>query len=487
MFRLPLALAGLMIAAAPAAADVTPREVWDGWLATLEEEAQVSTQSVDETGGGLIVRGLSITAGDDEDGSYSVEIDEISLTGNDDGTVDVSVSPQYPIVLRGTDDDGTEEETRLLVRHPDLEMTVSDEGGMRQHAFSAPEIRVVIEEVVEDGEPLDLAGELIFEDAIGNYDIGETGNGASAFAAERVAFDLNGTDADTGEAYTATVDVETFDSSNLLQIVGADTARAARELPEDGSIDGSFSTASTTFEFESTGPDETAAFSGSLGPGETGLSLSADGLSYDSEGQSLALTFSGSSMPLPEVTIGIDRTSIGLQVPLLEDEEPQPYAFNVSLLDVALDEGLWNMVDPAGILPRDPGTIVLDLSGEMDVDRDVQARMADDAGDEIRSVELNTARVAIADAEVEASGRLTLHSSPVGTTLPVGQIEVMLTGVTRLLERLAQAGILPQERAMGTRMMLNMFATPGDAEGQLVSTIRFAEDGSVFVNDQQVR
>ena len=39
----------------------------------------------------------------------------------------------------------------------------------------------------------------------------------------------------------------------------------------------------------------------------------------------------------------------------------------------------------------------------------------------------------------------------------------------------------------GWNRALSMFAKPGAEEGQLVTTIRLAEDGSIFVNDQQVR
>ena len=489
MTRLPLALAGLLMAATPAAADVTPREVWDDWLVSLEEgEGEVSTQSLEETGDRVVVTGLSLRSGSAGDDSYSVEIDEIVLAQNDDGTVAVSVSPEYPVVLSGTDDEeGVEQETHLTVRHPNLGMTVSEEAGTLQHAFSAPEIRVVIERVLEDGEPLDLSGQLVLEDAEGRYDIGEATDAESTFSAASIAFDMSGTDPENGEAYTATIGMQGFDSANVLPILGTDPAGLARELPEGESLEGSFSAESTSFSFESESETETSALSGALARGETNVGLSTDGLTYSTTGQDLQMAFSGSSVPLPEVTVAIGEADLGFEVPILAQEEPQPYAFEVSMLDVSLDEGLWNMMDPAGILPRDAGEISLDISGEMDVDRDVQARTADDAGDEVRSIELDTARIAFAGAELDATGNLVLSDSSAVEKLPVGQIDVTLTGAMQLLDRLVQAGILPQEQATGARMMLSMFATPGAEDGALVSAIRFTEDGHVFVNDQQVR
>jgi hypothetical protein len=191
---------------------------------------------------------------------------------------------------------------------------------------------------------------------------------------------------------------------------------------------------------------------------------------------------------MPQLTLGAGSTSLALTVPILASEEPQPYALGVSLLDVALDDGLWNMVDPAGILPREPGEVTIDIAGDIAVEEDVDARaMADDASDELRSLNINAARIAFADAEVGASGDLTVEQSPLGTPLLVGEIGITLTGGMQLLDKLVQAGIVPEEQAMGTRMMLGMFAQPGATEEELVSRIRLTEDGRVFVNDQQVR
>ena len=231
----------------------------------------------------------------------------------------------------------------------------------------------------------------------------------------------------------------------------------------------------------------------------------------------MALSFSGSSLPLPEVTLDIARSTILFTTPLLASAEPQPYAFSMAMDGVAVDEGVWNMFDPAAILPRDPGTLTVDVSGDMVLTDDLgTTEMAEAAPGEIRTVSLNAARLAMLGSEVAATGDLTMNEAgageagaaeatpgatpgaPPGATettpeatpgavLPVGQIEVTLKGASELIDRLVQVGVVPEEQAMGARMMLGMFAKPAAAEGEMVSTIRFAEDGGIFVNDQQVR
>ena len=63
----------------------------------------------------------------------------------------------------------------------------------------------------------------------------------------------------------------------------------------------------------------------------------------------------------------------------------------------------------------------------------------------------------------------------------------MLTGGNGLLDTLVGLGLLPEEQAMGARMMLGLFARPGDGPDTLVSTIEVKEDGSVLANGQRVR
>ena len=488
MPRLAPALAGLLVAAAPAAADVTPREVWDDWMTSMGDgDAKITTEAVLEGEDRLTVKGLSVVDGTEAEGRYAVEVDAITLVQNDDGTVGVTVSPEYPIVLTDTDEDGAVRETRLSVRHPDLEMTVSDEGGQRTHAFAAPEVRVTIEEVLENGEPLDLSGSMLVSGAEGRYDTGEAVDGQSVFSASQLEVSFGGTDPDSGDQFDLAVGMEGLDSKNMLQLVGPDAAAMAREMPEGTSRDAVFTTTASSFTFDTENDDESVRLIGTVGPGRADVSLSPQGLFYAGEGEEATLAISGNTMPLPQIAIEIGQASSGFAMPLLASDEAQPYDFTLSMLDVVLDEGLWNMVDPAGILPRDPGAIIVDVSGDVVLNQDADAAgVVEDMTGEVQTVEINTVRLEMAEAKAVASGLLSL-TEVAGETLPVGELGVTITGFNRLLERLVQAGILPQEQAMGTRMMLGMFAKPGAGADELISNIRFTEDGRIFVNEQQVR
>src|SRR5690606_28149618 len=116
---------------------------------------------------------------------------------------------------------------------------------------------------------------------------------------------------------------------------------------------------------------ETATLRGTMGPSTTRITFADGAMRYDSRSEGGDLAVSGSSIPLPEVTIGLGAVEATLLAPLVADAAPQPYAFGMSLLGLALDEGLWNMIDPAGVLPRDPGEMLIDLAGEVILASDI--------------------------------------------------------------------------------------------------------------------
>ncbi|MGI9393360.1 MAG: DUF2125 domain-containing protein, partial [Boseongicola sp.] len=68
-----------------------------------------------------------------------------------------------------------------------------------------------------------------------------------------------------------------------------------------------------------------------------------------------------------------------------------------------------------------------------------------------------------------------------------GVANLMLVGGNGLLDKLVGMGLLPDEQAMGARMMMGLFARPGDGPDTLVSTIEVNEDGSVLANGQRIK
>ena len=74
-----------------------------------------------------------------------------------------------------------------------------------------------------------------------------------------------------------------------------------------------------------------------------------------------------------------------------------------------------------------------------------------------------------------------------GFPKPVGSVDIMLEGANGLIDRLVAMGFVPDEQAMGARMMLGLFGVPGNSPDTLSSTIEFNEDGQILANGQRIR
>ncbi len=70
---------------------------------------------------------------------------------------------------------------------------------------------------------------------------------------------------------------------------------------------------------------------------------------------------------------------------------------------------------------------------------------------------------------------------------PLGEANFRLLGGNGLLDKLIQMGIVQEQDAMGARMMMGLFTTPGPAEDELNSTIEVNEDGHVLANGQRIK
>ncbi len=205
------------------------------------------------------------------------------------------------------------------------------------------------------------------------------------------------------------------------------------------------------------------------------------------------MTFTPGDMPLPPITLTAARSSGAVRVPMVASEAQQEFGLSMSLEGVELSEAAWSMFDPAGVLPREPATLALEISGTGRLDVDVidaaamEAASQDDTPPgELRSVSLDRLRLALVGAELTGTGAFTFDNATVPPA-PEGKIELTLTGANALIDKLVKMGLIPEDQAMGARMMIGMFAKPGEGEDVLTSTIEVRKDGSVIANGMQIK
>jgi len=89
--------------------------------------------------------------------------------------------------------------------------------------------------------------------------------------------------------------------------------------------------------------------------------------------------------------------------------------------------------------------------------------------------------VSFGGAELTGSGDVDFAPGQM-IPMPVGAVDLSLTGANTLIQSLSEGGILPPQQAGMARGMLGMFALPGAGPDSYTSTIEFLPGGAITAN-----
>lgn len=530
MFRFAATSALAIGVAFPALADVTPAQVWDDLQATYKGYGYDVTGTVEDTGGTLTVRDAVFSTGG-EGGATTISIPQLSFRETGDARVrmviegDLALDSTVMVPAPAEDEpadapaegaDGTaadtppapemvEMTTTGTIRVPGNETVVSGAPGDMVYDFRYPSLAFDLRMPVdpESGETMPVTGTL--------GDVAGTQRRAGTAGAE-TSFDVTASEATmevaaadpgaTADGGTATV------RTRLSDLTGSGTARTpsqdfdlgtqmAEALASGLDFRGSFGfgAGEIAFDFRNktdAGEDESGNGTVTLGAGTAALQLSAQGLGYKGEVADSKAEMTVSSLSFP-VSYAADRTGFDLLIPVSKADAAQPFRFAYALEGLTFADEIWNQFDPENRLPRDPASLTVDLSGDAMVTENLFDPMtAQDDGATPpeapfapKTLAVNKVALDAAGARADITGALDFGDNP---NEPVGKLNGTFAGVNGLMDKLVAMGLVPQEQAMGLRMMLAMFAKPVEGNpDQLTSEIEFREGGSIFANGQQVR
>jgi len=259
-------------------------------------------------------------------------------------------------------------------------------------------------------------------------------------------------------------------------------------------IDSSYSFGAMAVDFDVTDQAGPMKLVGGVAGGDFVLAIDKDKVTYGTALNAGSFTASGAEIPVPEVAIGFGETAFNVMMPVSKSETPQDFSFLTKLVDFTISEDVWGMFDPAATLARDPATFIFDVKGtgfwKADImDPAFQAEGAEPPG-ELTSMDLTQVLVKAAGAEVSGTGALTFDNTDLvtfqGVPKPTGSVTIDIKGANALIDNLIAMGLLPEDQAMGARMMMGMFARPGAGPDELTSLIEF-KDGGLFANGQQLQ
>lgn len=488
-----------ILATSPAFADLTAQDVWSDWRGYIGGLGYDVSATEATDGDTLKITNLMINVVLPEDeGTAAVNMGEINLRDNGDGTVTWTMPSTTPLTVNVRPTDDKPVDVQIDLNQTGLNMVVSGSPGDMNYSYSAVKLAMTLASLVVDGKPMDNVAtfDMVMENLIGQskMQVDELRHVSQKMSVDSVSYNFSAADPE-GSGNMKFVggwkDISFEGAASIPLDIDP-------ENPEDMFAKGfafagayEFGNGSTEFFFIENG--EAVQFNSKSDAGELAVSMDATRMEYAGSTKGLSVNMSGGDIPFP-ISAEVAEAGFAMQMPIGASDEPQDFGIAVSVIDFAVPDMLWSIADPQSILPRGPATVALDLTGSAKLlanlmDPEVMNSPAPPG--ELHSLKLGGLVVSVAGAELTGEGDFTFDNSDLqtfgGVPRPTGAVDLQLVGGNGLLDNLVKMQIIPEDEAMQARMMMGLFAVPGDGEDTLNSTLEVNEQGHVLANGQRIQ
>lgn len=490
---LSLSLSAMALSLAQPALALTAEELWAEWQAQSSAMGQTMTAAEVIPGSGtLTLRGFTSSFSDDEVSTVG-RIDEIVMTETGDGSVAIDMSDVYAFTITFPPEAGAPPVSLgVNVIMPDLAMTARGDVGARIYDYSAS--RITIEDgpiTGGSGAPPTIDMNLALEDMTATYQIDGTNpeniayTSTSEIGAIAGAFDIVPPPTETGRLkLTFAVGPTTLSGSGQLGNL-AELAANPDAIPTDFDLRGEITYGSADLDLTFEHPSD--AFNVFLSNEGGSIRTVLADREFDYR---ITATGSSTHLALPDLPVpieySVESSEIALNLPIAASADPQPFASRLAFEGLSLPESVWALADPTGSLPRDPITVIGDLSGHLRILVDLMnpastanLMMGVNPAEPV-DMTLNELRISAAGAMLTGTGSATFAPGPIPQ--PVGAVDLQLSGANALMDRLQASGLLPIEQIAMARGLLGAFARPGATPDTLETTIQFTEGGGITAN-----
>ncbi|SFR55484.1 hypothetical protein SAMN04488005_2844 [Yoonia tamlensis] len=484
-----------LVAGGAAHADVTAQEVWDSWKEQMGmfAETDIIIESEEMSGDTLVVSGLSVTAQSPEI-STNYSIDEIRFT-EDGGSVVVTMSESYPITM--TPEGGVV--ITLEAINAGLELVVSGDADAMTYEMSADSISIGLKDIVDGGMTFTGDAVITLNDLAGNYTTTKTDLLTVGYDMSIASMDLLVDIQIPGGEGEYVTGGGKITGMNMLATVAmpldADFEDPEMLFANGFAIDGGYTVEGADYIFDVNADGDQIAGSITMGTTQFAIAANSAAVAYDVSAKDVAVAATGSEVPFP-IELSFAEYGIGIEMPLGKSDKPENFRASISLVDMAINEMIWSMIDAGGVLPHDPATLQIALSGTAQpminmMNPAEQATLSPgNLPFELNTLSLDTLNVSVAGAAVTGAGDFTFDPTDTQTFAPLprpeGEVAIKVNGLNQLIDNLIAMGLVPEEQVMGPRMMIGMFAqTTG--EDQLETALEVNGEGHVLVNGQRVK
>ena len=478
-------------------ADVSAVDVWADWQGYLTNFGYEVTANETASSDGITVNGLSI-AMDLPEGDGKMKVDFGTLTFKDlgDGTVAVILPEHMPMAVSISDDFAM----TLNQDTTGMSMVVSGSANEMTYDYSADQVAISVSDLVIEGDKVDDAK---IDVAMSNL------SGKTTSVMENLRLMTQAMTIDTISYSVAVAEPEGSSSSLMIKgemadlALNSDTAipkgldfeQMAATLTAGFAAKAAITWGASGYEFAFKDGGDMADGSSTSDSGNLTFGMNRDSLSYGGTANGTKMSFSSPDLPFP-VDIAIAETVFNLLMPANKTDTPSDFGLTVKLGDFTISDSIWNMVDSGAILSRNPATILMDFDGKanwlIDIMDPESAGNSDVAmPGQVHNLTLKSLQVKAAGADLTGAGAFTFNNDDLetfdGIPAPTGALDLKLTGGNGLMDNLVKMGLLPEDQAMGARMMMGLFAVIGEGEDTLTSKIEVKGDGQVLANGQRLK
>ncbi len=507
--------AALVAPATPATADVAASDVWANQVAMLRALGGRMSATLESDGTTTNVRGIDASfALPMGVGTANLTTSDIVLIENGDGTVTMRYPAAMDIAMGFSIAEFGDGSLAMRMTGPGYDMLASGDPGDVSYSYDVAEIAIELVGLDLSGPGFSPADMQALADANLAGTIRTAGNRGTMRIREgdlvTMSFDGTVDSQDFDFAYTTPDGLASTQSGSTGEVgFAAEVAIPANgvglmALPQalrDGlSLSLQSRVADNVSNQEVKLGDQLFSSSRTVTAlTDATVAADADGLRIDGTAEGYSLEMQNPMLvPLP-VRLAASRISAAMEMPLLASDKPQPFVFRIGFGGLVIDESLWGLVDPAGVLPRDPADANLDLSGRIgtsvdlvDFEKLAELEATGEVPFSIHALDIADLLLRAVGAELTGSGAFTFDMNDLATfggmPAPTGKLDLRLVGGNALLDKLVAMGLIPEDEAMGARMMMGLFARPGDGEDTLETTIEVdGATGAVSANGQRLQ
>ncbi|MEZ5776846.1 MAG: DUF2125 domain-containing protein [Paracoccaceae bacterium] len=486
------ALAVFLLGSTAVHADITAEEVWQqlsDYYADLGHDVTAGSKGME--GDTLIVRD-AVFASDMPDASVTFSIAELRMKELGDGRVEITMSEELPVTMKSSPATGEDVDMSMSITQSDLKMIASGSVADTSYEFTAPKLGIAFDGMMVDGKPVPMKFNASMEGNSGTTRIttGATRAIDSQMASDKVDFSMAADDPEGQGNFVMSGSLTGLTGTTKSSFAeGIDMQDLSKALQAGTALEGTFAYTGGGYTFDFKDGEESVTGQSTAEGGSLNFAMSKDGLTYGGEGKAATVSMQVSAFPMP-IDMKIAESAFNLTMPVTKSDDEQPFGLLVKMVGLEVSDGIWGLFDPTSQLPRDPATMIVDVSGGAKLlvdflDPENAKALEDTVPGEVTKLDINELKVSAVGADLTGTGAMTFDNSA-GTPKPIGSINLQLVGGNALIDKLVAMGFVPEDQAMGARMMLGMFAVPS-GDDTLTSEIEFKEDGGIYANGQRIQ